>query len=662
MHDDYDSLSREELLRRLRVAEASGLETRSEAQQESDAHLHWCLRAASAGTWDWDLRSGEVRWCPQNYRLYQVDPASHPLAYADWLACLHPDDQEKADQAVNEALSGQALEFEIEFRIVHPDGTVLWVLAPGRVIRDSTGEPRRLSGINLDITARKEAEARLQESEQRLDLALDSGQMGMWEWDVEADWSVWNAREYALLGLPPASGHEPTARFFEHIHPEDRSGLERSLSAVRQDPRAEHWSDTFRIVRADGAIRWLAGVGRALRDGDGRLKRMIGVNFDITERKRAEEALRQANRRKDDFLATLGHELRNPLAPIRNACELLKLKGPADPAVQSAGDMIERQVSHLVRLVDDLLEASRITRGKLALRRESLELSSAIEQAVELARFAIDEAGHGLSVSLPAEPIRLEADPVRLAQLFANLLTNACRYTPSGGRIRLAATAEGSEARVEVIDTGIGIPEAYLPHVFDMFYQVPAGARQPSPGLGIGLSLVRGLAELHGGRVSAQSAGPGAGTTFTVHLPMQSLDAAPPPPRKAAAEPPPRLGGRVLVADDHVDVADSLALLLRLRGLEVESVYDGQAAVAAVERFRPDLVLMDVGMPRLDGLEACRQIRAQPSGRGLRIVAISGYGQDRDRQHTAEAGFDAHWVKPVAPSAVLELLATGRIC
>lgn len=371
----------------------------------------------------------------------------------------------------------------------------------------------------------------------------------------------------------------------------------------------------------------------------------------------AERKLREEGARKNEFLAVLAHELRNPLAPIGNAVEILKLRASPDPAAEAARDIIDRQVQHLVRLVDDLLDLSRITRGRLELRRERVALAAVVERALEASRPAIERARQTLTVTLPPEPLYLDADPVRLAQVLVNLLNNACRYTAEGGRIALSAERDGAELRVKVSDNGRGIVPEHLPHLFEPFSRVDNSLDRSQGGLGIGLSLAQRLVAMHGGEIEARSDGAGRGSELTVRLPvLADTPGTPPAPAERGAD---RLdaGGRVLVADDNPDAVASLALLLRARRYQVQTACDGQAAVEAAARWRPDAVVLDIGMPKLDGHEACRRIRQQPWGRDMLIIALTGWGTDEDRRKTAEAGFDAHLVKPVEPSVLTGLLA-----
>jgi PAS domain S-box-containing protein len=388
----------------------------------------------------------------------------------------------------------------------------------------------------------------------------------------------------------------------------------------------------------------------------------VGVYFrDVSDRKRVEEELHAANqqllgaaRRKDEFLAVLAHELRNPLAPIANAVELLNLRGAQEPSLKSAREVIARQVRHMVRLIDDLLDVGRITTGKLELRRERVELATVVAQALETSRPHL--RGHEFTVSLPAQPVWVEADPVRLAQVLSNLLNNACKYTPAGGQIRLSAERSGARVALKVRDSGIGIASEQMPALFNMFSQAaPALGRAPG-GLGIGLALSRTLMEMQDGSIEARSDGPGHGSEFIVTLPVVEEGAA---PRTESAQPSgvaadPR---RILVVDDNQDSAASLARLLRADGHTTEVAYDGERAVEAAASFKPDTVLLDIGLPGMSGLDACRAIRSQAGNQHILIAAVTGLGQEEDERKSREAGFDAHLVKPVEHAALVALLA-----
>ncbi len=421
------------------------------------------------------------------------------------------------------------------------------------------------------------------------------------------------------------------------------------------------------IVFDDGTVVQAFGSALPLFDEKGEVRGSIAAFMDVSELGRLEQELRRkveelavADRRKNEFLATLAHELRNPLAAIRNAAQILSAKGPPDPDLRWSRGVILRQVSHMARLLDDLLDLSRISQNKLDLRKERTELAAAFEMAVETSRPLIESGGHELIVNLPSEPVYLDADPVRLSQVFSNLLQNAAKYSDAGGNIRLAGELQGSEVLVSVKDDGIGISAETLPRIFEMFSQGQRVLERSQDGLGIGLALVRGLVGLHGGSIEARSDGPGQGSEFVVRLPRLVPPAVEMRERSGAGAGPMHAAPRrrLLIVDDLKDNADTLAMLLELKGHEVHMAYDGEEAIAAAERFQPEVVLLDIGMPKLDGYEACRHIRQQPWGKEMFLIALTGWGQDDDRRRTEEAGFDHHLVKPADPAVLLQLLAS----
>ena len=375
------------------------------------------------------------------------------------------------------------------------------------------------------------------------------------------------------------------------------------------------------------------------------------------------EMLAQTDRRKDEFLAMLAHELRNPLAPIRTAVELLALAKDRPPEVEKIRNMIDRQVTHLVHLVDDLLDASRITRGKLVLSRGPVDLSVLIADAFESLCSSLKEGGHECVLDLPPGPIRLEADGVRLTQIVFNLVSNAIKFTPRGGKIALSVRCEGDRVEIRIRDSGRGMDAEELAHAFDMFYQGSRIAQGERSGLGLGLTLVKKLVEMHGGTIEAKSDGPGKGSEFVISLPLvapgaQVIEAEKAPQQASLEHVGPSQAHRILVADDNRDAVDSLARLLEMLGNEVETAYDGIAALNAFTRFKPDVALLDIGMPGIDGYAAAREIRAANNGHRVALIAMTGWGQAEDRRRAIEAGFDAHLVKPVSIDTLMQTLST----
>lgn len=528
-----------------------------------------------------------------------------------------------------------------------------------------------------EVTERRRAEERLHElndtleqrvadrtdalraSEVRMRLAQDAAGIGTFDWNVRTGVNLWTPELEAMYGLPPGGFERTRAAWEALVHPEDRAETVRLIE--RAFDTGQPVEGEWRVTWPDGRVRWLLGRFQASKDAAGAPLRVNGVQIDITKRKEAEEVLREAARRKDEFLATLAHELRNPLAPVRNAVQVLRLKSPAVPELQWAEDVIDRQVGVMSRLIDDLLDVSRISRGRLELKRVRLTLAQVVEAAVESTRPFVEQQGHELTVTLPPRPIPLDADPTRLAQVFLNLLNNAAKFTARGGRIDLTAEQQGADVVVSVKDTGIGIPAAHLTSVFEMFSQVEGALSRSQGGLGIGLCLVKQLVELHEGRVEVRSDGPGRGSEFLVRLPTVSeLPPAPgtSDPDAGAAETTTKL--RILVVDDNRDAAFSLSELLEIMGHTAVTAHDGEEAVKVAGEYRPDVVLLDIGLPKMNGYAAARAIRQEPDGRDTVLIAVTGWGQHEDKQKAAEAGFDHHMVKPVDPKALMKLLAGLR--
>jgi signal transduction histidine kinase/CheY-like chemotaxis protein len=418
-----------------------------------------------------------------------------------------------------------------------------------------------------------------------------------------------------------------------------------------------HVRNHIEIVRADGDVRYVQNDVEPLFDAQGEVCGCVSVVFDLTEHRRAQQVLRDADRAKDEFLATLSHELRNPLAPLRNALEVLRVAGGDEARSAAAHAIMERQLRQLVRLTDDLLDVSRITRNILELRRERIDLRAAVQSAVEATQPLADAAGHRVDVSLPVEPVWVDADFTRLAQAFGNVLNNAVKYTDRGGRIEVRLDAQAGTAMLWVTDSGIGIKPSELPRIFDMFFQLDRALDRVRGGLGIGLGLAKRLIELHGGRLEASSRGVGFGSTFTTRLPLADARGTP------AAEPaartrPAAVSCRVLVAEDIPDAAEMMRMMLDVLGHEVKVASDGRQAVSMAREFNPQVILLDIGMPRMDGYEAARRIRAE-LGPSVLLVALTGWGQEEDQRRAMEAGFDLHLTKPAEP-AVLEALIANR--
>jgi PAS domain S-box-containing protein len=571
------------------------------------------------------------------------------------LAGIRANDREALEAA-------EPLLFEETVRLGGREATYLSCKFP---LIDAGGRPYAVCGVSADVTELKRAQAALAARERELQSLADNSPDVLERVDREFRHVFVNAALERATGIPAAA-------FL------GRTGRELGIPAAVCDA----WEAAFREVFATGrpaALEFAYETPEGPRryaarlvpepGPSGEVEHVLGVSHDVTERHRFEERLRDADRRKDEFLATLAHELRNPLAPIRTGLEILQRVPAGDPAAVEARAMMERQLAHMVHLVDDLLEVSRISRGKLKLRRRRVALREVLDAAVEACRPLIAASRHELVVEGPAAPAWLDGDPTRLAQVVGNLLNNAAKYTPDGGRITLSAAVAGREAVLRVADTGVGIPPGMLPKIFEMFTQVDSALDRAGGGLGIGLSLVRMLVAKHGGTIEAHSEGEGRGSTFTVRLPLADPPApraepeAPAPPAAAIAPPAPeRRPLRVLVVDDNEDAAVSLARLLRLFGHATRVAGDGPQALEAAREFRPDVGLLDIGLPGMDGYELARRFRAEPDLAATRLVALTGWGTDEDRRRAREAGFDGHLVKPVAPDDIRAVLDAGARC
>jgi PAS domain S-box-containing protein len=498
------------------------------------------------------------------------------------------------------------------------------------------------------------ANAAMRENEELLRLAQEAGQVGIWIWDLQTQTGQWTRAAWEIYMPSGGSGHVTISQWLSCLHPDDRTQALASIESAKQS--GVYW-DELRIERPDGSTKWVELVG-AVEYCDGQPVRMRGAVRDTTQRKELELELRDAHRRKDEFLATLAHELRNPLAPIRNSLEILKLTPQDRPTVHEVAGMMERQVHHLVRLVDDLLDVSRVIGGKIELRRETVELSYVLRGAVETTSALMKEKGHTLTVSLPEESILVNADPVRLTQIVGNLLTNAAKYTEANGCIWLCGEREGDEVVVKIRDNGIGISSDMLSRIFDLFVQADQATTRAQGGLGIGLTLVKNLVEMHSGLVAARSEGLGKGSEFQVRLPVlipgvhDSIVAL--PVERSTSR---MTRHRLLIVDDNRDAAVSLAILLRLKGHDVQIAHDGPTALDLAVSYQPEAVFLDLGMPGMDGFEVATRVRQIPGMEHAILAALTGWGQQEDRRRTATAGFNHHFVKPAESQELDSLLA-----
>jgi PAS domain S-box-containing protein len=577
-----------------------------------------------------------------------VGRSAAQLRGAELSEITHPDDVAPSAEMLSSLLAGSRPSFFIEKRYVRPDASVVWVRKVANLLRDAQGQPRNVAAVVVDITERKQAEEALRESEQRFRVMADTAPAMLWVTDTANHLTFISRGWFEYTGQNEEAAYRNGNGWVDMVHPEDREAAWRTFVQAAQDRSAFELECRLRVV--DGSYRWAINAGRARHATDGSWLGYIGSVIDVHERIQARAALQAADRRKDEFLATLAHELRNPLAPIRNALHLVKLQGGVAGHLR---DMMERQLNQLVRLVDDLMEASRISRGQLELRLESLDLREVVRTAIETSRPLLEKARHDLQVHLPDAPQPVRGDAVRVAQIIVNLLNNAAKYTEEGGRIEVEVSRDGPWIAVAVCDNGVGIAAEDMPHVFEMFAQVDRNALRAQGGLGIGLALARRLAEMHGGTLQAHSEGPGRGSTFTVRLPAAArLERS-----RAVVPPPPALPARrVLVVDDNRDAADSLAMVLRHLGAEVHTAHDGATALNIAGSWCPAVALLDLGMPGMDGFEVARKMRSDKRLAGLKLIALTGWGQEEDRLRSRRSGFDHHLVKPVDLSLLQTLL------
>ena len=535
------------------------------------------------------------------------------------------------------------------------DGSRIDISLTVSPIRDSAGRIIGASKVARNVTERKQAEEALRASEQRFRTLTAYAPVGIFLADPEGNCSLVNERWCEMTGLSPEAAQGQG--WAQALHPDDRERVLHDWNAAVK--AGQPVAGEYRFLSPQGEVMWLQSNAVGIYNPAGKVVEYIVTLMDITERRKAVEALEEADRLKDDFLALLAHELRNPLAPLRNGLQVMRLAAGDAGAVAKMQNIMDRQLSHMVRLVDDLLDVARVSRNKMELRRSRVLLADVVSSAVETTQPALAAAGHELTVSLPPEPVHLDADLTRLAQVFGNLLNNSAKYTERGGHIRLTATRESDDqVAVAIQDDGLGIPAFALPTIFDMFSQVDRSIERRTGGLGIGLALVKGLVEMHGGTVEAASPGQGKGSTFTVRLQVLN-DRAESSPEAPAQEWPESTGSkrRILVVDDNRDSATSLAMMLQIMGNEVRTGHDGFAAIELAEQFRPQVVLMDIGMPKLNGYEATRRIREQPWGQDVAVIALTGWGQEDDRAKSREAGCAGHLVKPVSLPDLEKLLA-----
>ena len=623
----------------------------------ANARLQSTMAAAEVGGWVSDLKTGELK-ADRNFAALFGLPPDEPIT-RDQIRSLfvHAGDATVLDQADEHARETGTLASG-EFRIRPLGGGERWVMARGKLQLDAEGHHAFLAGMLIDVTRQKQAEQERRNTERVYRAIGESIDFGVWLTDAAGNNTYISDSFLQLTGL--AQDQCAGLGWISVLHPDDVASTTASWAETVQT--GHDWYREYRVHGSDGRYHPVLARGVPVRREDGSIYAWAGINLDISRLKLTEEALRTADRRKDEFLATLAHELRNPLAPIDHACRVLSAAAVTEQQRDWARAVIVRQVRNMALLLDDLLDVSRITRGRLELKPGTVSLEQLVGSAVETARPLIDSKSHTLNVLMPEQSLMLHVDALRMAQVLSNLLTNAAKYTDAGGRIELRAAVDASGLAIRVSDSGIGLSDSSLRRVFDMFSQVETSLGRSQGGLGIGLALARGLTELHGGTVEASSAGPGLGSTFTVRLPPAVLAAVSPAtdvPQTAS----PESGmheGMILVADDNRDAADSLAGLLRLLGYKVLTAYSGREALDIALATTPQTAILDIGMPEINGYEVARRIREQPWSRGTALIALSGWGKQEDLNRARAAGFDHHFRKPVDVDELLDKLRSLR--
>lgn len=631
-----------------------------DALRDSHERLQQGLNAARMTFWDWDLATNQVEFFDNAGTVFRATPAE--LA-ASW-TLIDADERPKLDRLRNMVIgSGETATETI--RRSPPDGEPLWIELRAVPVLGADRAVTHLRGLAIDVSPQRKAEllalehdvqrrladAKAATADQRLQLAVDAAGLGIFYCPLPLDTIYWNATCKAQFFLP-ADADIDIDLFYRQIHADDRPAVREAIRRAVEDNAG--YDVEYRTVAADGRSRWIRAKGRVYCDDSGMPARFDGITIDIQQQKEAQETLQAANRHKDDFLAMLAHELRNPLAPISAASSVLMRTKHDDPQVLRMSQMIDRQVKHMAGLLDDLLDVSRVTRGKIMLERALVDLKASMADAAEQVLPLVKRRAHQLATHLPPERAMVHGDAKRLVQVLVNLLTNAARYTPEGGAIDMTLAVDGRQAVVQVRDNGIGLKAELVPRLFDLFVQGERGVDRQQGGLGIGLSLVKRLTELHGGSVEAHSAGPGQGSQFTLRLPLAQADA----PAAAALQP---AGGvaarRITIVDDNDDAAQALAALLRASGHQVTVENDPLVALHKAADDPAEAFLLDIGMAVMDGYTLARRLRAHPATRDARIIAVTGYGQEQDRQQALSAGFDALAVKPVDLDRLSALLA-----
>ena len=647
---DQRTAELESLTRRLREAIEAQRVTESALRRE-ERRYRLAAEALRGYLYEIDVQTGATTRSSGFHTLLGYRDDENPPRSGWWRTRVHPEDWPRISRLWEAAQADGTTNLSCRYRAMNAAGEWLWLWDHALFVRDGNGVLEKIVGNVIDISEQEQARLVAAESDQRFRRIADAMPEIVFVQASDRRIEYLNPRWKEFTGLDRAEPDDVREVMGADGYAAMVSVWE-AANARRQPITAE-----FRMRRHDGAWHWFLMRSAPVFGFDGRVTHWVGTSTDIDAQKRAQQALTEADRRKDEFLATLAHELRNPLAPIRYALRLLE-PGTPEVMAEDARRMIARQLAHMARLLDDLLDVSRITRGRLELRADVLDLRTVVSQAAETARPLLEALRHELKVTLPDEPVAVRGDATRLAQIVGNLLSNAAKYTEPGGHVEVSVVQHGECCEVAVRDDGTGLEPHEIDSIFELFARADAGKRLQA-GLGIGLSLARQLAELQGGRLDAASAGRGRGSSFTLQLPrvVEVPAVAPGATRGAVVTPLFGRQARLLIVDDNVDAAEALSQVLSLAGYVTRTVNDGIAATEIADLLRPDIVLLDIGLPRLNGHEVARWIRSQPWGVTTRLIAITGWGQERDRERSREAGFDEHLTKPVDPDQLLQLLA-----
>jgi PAS domain S-box-containing protein len=625
-----------------------------EALRAAHERLERAQVAARLGTFEWDMRSDRLEWSDGIYPLLGLEPFSRKPSIDLFMQCVPTGEREAVSQLMRSLVTTVG-EFDVEFRVVGLDGKERWIASIAKVEAGPDGQPAVMRGVDIDVTDRRRIRQALAESNAHLTAVFEQTAAGMCEVDMSGRILRVNQRYCQVVGRDAAELLR--LRMQDITHEADLPGNLALFKKVVET--GEAFQIEKRYVRPDGSHIWVNNtVSRIVLPNETEAQQRItvlAVVVDITAHKAAEEALRLADKRKDEFLAMLAHELRNPLAPIGAAASILKLAKGDEVRTLQACDIISRQVKHMTGLVDDLLDVSRVTRGLVRLEKKKIDLKRVMSDAVEQARPLMEQRQHRLVAQTSPSPAFVEGDHKRLVQVVGNLLHNAAKFTPERGRITLSMDVDDGFVQIAVEDNGVGMTPELIKSAFELFSQAERTLDRSQGGLGIGLALVKSLVELHGGRVAASSEGPGRGSRFEIRLPL----GAPPQEDRGTPSLLHKAAGRrlkVLVVDDNVDAAQTLAMLIEALDHDVRVLHDPREALQCAEEIRPDICLLDIGLPHIDGLQLARMFRLSPALQTSRLVAVSGYGQDVDRERAFAAGFDRFFVKPIDETALDGLL------